>query len=100
MSNEPQIVNNKERSRYEIKLDNGEFAFLDYRFTDGNVVLLHTQVPKKYEGHGLAAALAKHSLEEARSQGNKVLVYCPYVTAYLKRHPDEYKDVVIPRPSR
>jgi uncharacterized protein len=92
---EPEIINNADRSRFEIKLDNGEFAFLDYRLKEKVIALLHTFVPKEYEGHGLAAMLAKHSLEDARARGYKVLVYCPYVATYLKRHPD-YDDIVLP----
>jgi uncharacterized protein len=32
-------------------------------------------------------------LEWAREKGKRVMVYCPFVAAYLKRHP-EYNDIV------
>jgi predicted GNAT family acetyltransferase len=55
---------------------------------------MHTQVPKEYEGKGIAAMIVKHVLDYARNEGLKILVYCPYTAAYIKRHP-EYNDLVV-----
>ena len=87
------IVNNKERSRFEVALD-GEYAFVDYRWRKKNIAIMHTEVPKAYEGKGIAAAMVKHVLDYARKEGLKILVYCPYTAAYIKRHP-AYNDLVV-----
>jgi uncharacterized protein len=87
------VVNNKERSRFEIALD-GEYAFVDYRWRKKELAIMHTEVPKNYEGKGIAATMVKHVLEYAKREGLKILVYCPYTAMYIQRHP-EYKELVL-----
>ncbi len=87
-----EIVNNEEQQRFETQLDEA-LAFIEYRWLKGDMVLMHTMVPEAHEGKGVAGSLAKYALEFAREKKLKVIVYCPYIAAYLKRHP-EYNDVV------
>jgi predicted GNAT family acetyltransferase len=87
------VVDNKERSRFEVSLD-GDYAFVEYRWDKGNLAIMHTEVPKAYEGKGIAATMVKHVLEYARKESLKILPYCPYTAAYIKRHP-EYNDLVL-----
>ena len=82
------VVNNSERNRFEIELDNGAFAVLDYRLHKGNLALMHTEVPASHQGHGIAARLAHAALEHAKRENMKVMVVCEYVGVYLKRHPE------------
>ena len=93
MSEEIKIFNNEQRQHFETKLDD-EYAFIEYRWRKGALVLMHTLVPEKYEGKGIAGALAKFALEYARNKKLQLIVYCPYVRAYMKRHP-EYDDLLI-----
>jgi predicted GNAT family acetyltransferase len=94
---EIEVVDNVERHRYEARAP-GEPAFLNYRLEPGTVVLVHTQVPKALEGHGIGQALVRHALDDARARGLGVVPMCPFVEAWIKRHP-EYADLVQP-PSR
>ena len=87
------VVNNKEQFRYEIALESGEYAYLEYRWLKGNMVLMHTFVPKEERGKGYAGALVKGVFEDLRQKGIKAVIYCPYVTAYLKTH-QGYIDVL------
>ena len=82
-----EIINNKERSQFEYH-EAGEIAKLEYRFKNGDLVLMHTEVPKMLEGKGIASRLAKFALEWAQSNDLKLIVYCPFVTTYLKKHPE------------
>ena len=91
----PLISDNAALNRYEITIGN-QVAFLTYRRRPGSVLLAHTEVPVSLRGQGLAQALAKHGLDEARQTGEHVVVKCPFVTAWLKRHP-EYDDIVVAR---
>ncbi|MDB5276199.1 MAG: N-acetyltransferase [Ferruginibacter sp.] len=93
MSNEIKIINNEKRLHFETLLSNGEFAFIEYRWHNGNLVLMHTLVPEGFEGKGIAAALARFALEYAKEKQFKIVVYCPYVNAYLKKHA-EYQFLV------
>jgi len=87
------VTDNKEQSRYEIELPDNT-AFISYHWRNDNRELMHTEVPQQYEGKGIASTLAKFVFEDARESGQKVVVYCPYLAAYLKKHP-EYNDVVV-----
>ncbi len=61
----------------------------------GLLVLTHTEVEEAAEGHGVGARLAHDALEHARAAGQQVVALCPFVRAYLVRHP-EYQDLVRP----
>ena len=79
--------------RFEIER-NGEVAYLEYAL-DGNVLeLIHTEVPKKLRGLGLASSLAQSALDLAREKKLKVDVVCPLVQAYIASHP-QYSELVL-----
>jgi predicted GNAT family acetyltransferase len=86
------VHNNPDQQQFEVEAE-GELAILQYRFHDKLLWLMHTEVPKKLEGHGIASILAHNALEWARATNIKVKVICPFVAVYLKRHP-EYNDIV------
>ncbi|QNA45926.1 N-acetyltransferase [Lacibacter sediminis] len=54
---------------------------------------MHTVVREKFEGKRLAGLLTKTGLEFAITEGLKVVFYCPFVSSYIKRHP-EYEELV------
>ena len=87
------VVNNKPAMQYEVDLEDDK-AVLEYRWHDGKIALMHTFVPARFEGRGVAALLAKTALEEAKAQHIQVKVYCPYVQSYMEKHP-EYLDLVV-----
>lgn len=65
-----------------------EIAKLEYRFYKKDIALMHTEVPKALGGKGIASALAEYAFDYAKQIHKKVMVYCPFVGAYLKRHPE------------
>jgi NAD+ kinase len=82
------VVDDVERSRYEVRLGGEVAGTLDYR-RDGDVVhLLHTEIDQVYEGQGLGGRLAGGALRAIRARDDRVVVTCPYVTGYLQRHPE------------
>ena len=71
----------------------GKTAYLSYRELDGRVLDLdHTYVPHEHRGGGLASRLTAHALDYARERGYRVIPSCPFVAAYIERHP-EYGDL-------
>jgi predicted GNAT family acetyltransferase len=82
---------NTERHRFELDAD-GHVAFSNYKRADGVLTILHTEVPKALEGHGIGSALIQGVLDTARSQGLKVVTVCPFAESYVDRHP-EYADL-------
>ena len=87
-----------ERDRFEIELDGEVVGFVEYRRRPGGLALLHTEIDESHEGEGLGGILLAGALDEARREGVPVLPYCPFVRAYVKRHP-QYLDLV-PRERR
>lgn len=86
------VRDNTARSRFELEAG-GITVFMNYRLT-GNVISLdHTETPVEARGRGLASRLVKGVLEAMRSRGLKIVPRCPFVTAYLAKHP-EYRDLV------
>ena len=91
------VENNTERSRFEAHVD-GDLAVLEYVLFDGGIRLRHTEVPERLRGRGVASVLARTALEHARESSLVVEVVCPFVKAFIRRHP-EYRPLTRP-PSR
>src|SRR6187455_2964513 len=81
------IINNEQLMHFEIH-EGDEIAFLEYRFYKKNIALMHTFVPEDLRGNGLASALAAYAFKYARDHKKPVMVYCPFVSSYIKRHPE------------
>jgi predicted GNAT family acetyltransferase len=92
MNSDIKVIHNTDRSRFEVELD-GQLARLDYEMRDGDLALLHTEVPSVFQGRGIAGQLAKAALEHARYEKLLIRPFCPFVQTYLKRH-TEYQDLV------
>lgn len=87
-----EVVRDAAEERFAIDTG-GEPAFLTYSLTDGSLYLLHTEVPEALEGRGLGGELVRSALEHARAEGLRVVPFCPFAAAYIRRHP-EYGDLV------
>jgi predicted GNAT family acetyltransferase len=90
------IHNNEQNMQFELFLDDDR-AFLEYRFQEGIIILMHTEVPEKLGGKGIASALAAHAFNYAREHHLRVKLYCPFVLTWVKKH-TEQMDIVIPPP--
>lgn len=82
-----------ERDRYEAWVGENLAGFLDYGRHGRTLVLIHTEVDERFEGTGVGSQLARAVLDEARAQGLRVNPRCPFVAAWIARHPD-YLDLV------
>jgi predicted GNAT family acetyltransferase len=87
MSDKPEIINNEEQQQFEY-LEGNELATLTYKFYKKDIAFMHTNVPESLAGKGIAGALAASAFEYAKKINKQVMVYCPFVAAYLKRHPE------------
>jgi uncharacterized protein len=86
------VTDNTASNRYELITDGG-LAFVRYHTADKVRTLTHAEVPEALEGHGLGSALARGTLELARSQGYKIVPQCPFVAAFIGKHP-EFQDLI------
>ena len=92
MAAQVEVTNNTGKRQFEVSLE-GETAFAEYRLVDHGIILPHTVVPEAFEGKGVGSALARTALGYAREQGLKVIPTCPFIAAYIAKHP-EWHDVV------
>lgn len=86
------IRDNEQNSRFETTVD-GHTAFSSYHRSGDTITFTHTEVPPELEGRGIAGAIVKHGLEQARAQQLGVIASCAYVASYVRRHP-EYADLL------
>jgi predicted GNAT family acetyltransferase len=89
-----EVTDNRERSRFEIRVDGAVAGFADYRLRDDRITFTHTEVDDAYEGQGLGSTLATYVLDAARERKLKVFPACPFIAEYIERHPDDYLDLV------
>ena len=86
------LVENAEMHRFELPVGD-DLAVSYYQEQDGRIVLLHTEVPQQLSGQGVGSRLIKGALEQARARKLKVASRCPFVGAYLGKHP-EFNDLI------
>ncbi len=85
-----EIVNNQKQQQFEVVIGDHK-AELVYRLRKNTLFLLHTYVPEELGGQGIASKLAITALEYAKAKGHKLAVLCPFVAAYVKKHPEWYE---------
>jgi predicted GNAT family acetyltransferase len=88
-----EVRNNPVLHRFELDVD-GHLAVAYYRPSPGAITFTHTEVPPELGGRGVGSNLVKGALELVRAQGLKVVSKCPFVSAYLGKHP-EYNDLLM-----
>ncbi len=90
------VRDNSAGERYELDTDHG-LAFIDYH-RDGNVVtMLHAEVPPAAQRRGIGSQLVRGALDLVRERGETVAPRCPFVAAYLGRHPEVQDLLAKPR---
>lgn len=84
---QPSVIDNQAERQFELHADGG-VSLLTYRITGDRIRLIHTEVPRAQRGRGYADMLAKAALERASRDHLRVVPLCPFVKAYLDRHPE------------
>jgi predicted GNAT family acetyltransferase len=91
---EPRVVHEPERRRFEIFVGDTRAGLAAYRDQPGRRVFTHTEVDPAFEGRGLGGRLAAFALDETRAEGLGVVPRCSFIAAYIERHP-EYQGLVV-----
>jgi len=90
------VADNASELRYELTVNGNRVGELRYRLEPGVVVLVHTEVDPAFEGRGLGTRLIQGALDDIRARGLRMTPQCPFVRAFVDRHP-EYADLVAGR---
>ena len=85
------VSDNQAELRYELFDDDELAGEIRYRRLPGALALVHTEVEPKRKG--LGTELVKGALDDLRERGLRVVPVCPFVAAYIRRHP-EYADLL------
>jgi predicted GNAT family acetyltransferase len=90
---EVRVADNPAKHRFEAHLGDRLAGFAVYRSEPGRVVFTHTEILPEFGGHGIGSRLAAAALDEVRARGLAVTPVCPFIAAFIDRHP-EYADLV------
>ena len=88
MAQPEDVSKDQAAGRYELEVD-GEVAFTAFQKRGDTVVFTHTEVPQDERGQGVGETLIKGALQQVRDAGLEVIPLCPFVDAYIRRHPEE-----------
>ena len=91
-----ETVDNPDRRRWEVRAGDRVIAFAEYRMQPGRVVFTHTVVEPEQEGRGVGSRLARTVLDDAVARGLRILPRCPFIRAYIQRHPEYLPSVDMP----
>jgi predicted GNAT family acetyltransferase len=89
------ITDNMDARRYEARLDGQLAGWVDYGRVRTRLVALHTEVLPEFGGRGIASALVRRVLDDARSAGLTITPRCPFFVSHFQRHPED-ADLVAP----
>lgn len=89
---------NLEEGRYTIAVEGKQVGLADFADRGDQRVFYHTEIDPAYGGRGLATILVEEALNEARSEGKRVVPVCSMIGTVLKKHPefDDITDAVTP----
>ena len=89
----PPVHDNPALHRFELEVG-GVVAFSEYHRANGVVTFIHTEVPEELGGKGVGSALAGGALDLVRARGEKVIAKCPFIAAFIGKHP-AYQDLLV-----
>ncbi|WP_417468141.1 GNAT family N-acetyltransferase [Maricaulis sp.] len=75
------------------KPEPGELTFK--RRGENRILVDHVRVPHSLRGNGIATALARHLVAEARAKGFTAYPQCPFMVSQAEKNPD-WADVIEP----
>jgi predicted GNAT family acetyltransferase len=87
-------VQHRENSKRFTRQTPSGLAYISYEQPDATTIdLQHTVVPEADRGRGFGGELVERAISHARERGLGVIPTCPFVRAWLEKHP-EHQDLV------
>ena len=88
-----EIINDEAGRRWQAFTDGELAGYSEYVLAPGRIVFTHTVVEPRFEGRGIGTRLARAALEDAVARDLRIVPRCPFVRAYLRRHPEYHPRV-------
>lgn len=92
-TDDPDVVDNPDERRYEIRSDGQLAGFAVYRLSGDAITFTHTEIDPMFDGQGLGSRLARAALDDVRARRLHAVPLCPFIAGWIRRHP-EYLDLV------
>lgn len=86
------LNDNAAQKHLELQVE-GHTAFIEYKVTNQNLFLIHTEVPEALRGKGVGSAIVEKALQFAKDNNYKIVPLCHFVQDYIKEH-DEWQSMV------
>jgi predicted GNAT family acetyltransferase len=83
------VEHNRDRQRFEVRLDGELAGFADYRPRDGVLAFTHTEVDPRHRGKGVGGVLVGAALDQVRADGGRVLPLCSFVADFVSHNPED-----------
>jgi len=93
------VEDRPEELRYVLLDGDTEIGEESYADDGDERIVFHTFVDSSRSGQGLASQLVRAVLDDIVARGMKVVPVCPYVKAWLPKHPEYDASVVTPTPA-
>jgi uncharacterized protein len=87
------VIDNSERDRFEVIVDDDVIGWQPYRRYRNHIVLMGTEIDPQWRGRGVSSALIDGVLELIGSAGRTVVPRCKLTGDYIFRHA-QYRDLV------
>jgi predicted GNAT family acetyltransferase len=91
-----EIVDVPDANRYEARVGGTIAGWVDYRRVRHRLVAIHTEVEPAFGGQGIASALVRRVIDDARVTGISITPRCPFFVAHFERHPEDRDLVAMP----
>ncbi len=82
------------QERYEIRKGTDRIGFATARRRGGVVTMPHVEIDPAHRGQNYANLLVRGALDDIAARGERVVALCPFVVAFLRRHP-KYRELTI-----
>lgn len=89
----PEPTVRRDADAYVLELGGERVGAAFIRVEGTTVTFTHTEVDDAHAGQGLASRLIRAALDDVRSRDETIVPRCPFVAAYVERHPG-YADLL------
>ena len=94
MAEDYKLIDNEDKHRYEFQIDGKIDEIYYIKSNNGEIYLVHTEVPASLGGKGVGSQLAEKVLTDIERQGLRLVPLCPFVAGYIHKYP-EWKRIVM-----
>lgn len=82
------VTRNDAAHRYELTVGGVRAGICQFHDGEGIRAFTHTEIKDEFEGQGLGSVIARAVLEDTVNSGLRVVPYCPFIAAWLRKHHD------------